>query len=46
MAQAWFGGDLGISPAIAANVAIAAQISAVLFLLARKPYRRAMEAVA
>ena len=40
MAQAWFGGDLGISRGIAANVPIAA----LLFVLTRKPYRRAMEA--
>ena len=46
MAHAWFGGDLGISPAIAANVAIAAPISAVLFLLTRRPYQRALGAVA
>ena len=44
MARAWFGGDLGIGRGIAANVAIAAPISALLFVLTRKPYRRAMEA--
>lgn len=42
MAHAWFAGDLGITPAISANVAIAAPISAILFALTRKPYRKAM----
>jgi MFS family permease len=44
MAHAWFGGDLGISRGIAADVAIAAPLSAVLFLLTRQPYQRAMDA--
>jgi MFS family permease len=46
MAHAWFGGDLGVSKGIAANVAIAAPLSALLFWFTRKPYRRAMDSVA
>jgi MFS family permease len=46
MAHAWFGGDLGVSKGIAANVAVAAPLSALLFWFTRKPYRRAMDSVA
>ena len=38
MSQGWFGGDAGISHAIAANVAIAAPLSLAVLLLTRKHY--------
>ena len=43
-AQRFFGGDLGISAAMAANVAIAAPLGALVSMAARAPYRRAREA--
>ena len=41
MAQSFFGGDLGISAAIATDVAIAAPLSALVFVFTRKHYRAA-----
>lgn len=41
MAQRFFGGDLGISAAIATNVALAAPLSALVLALTRKHYRAA-----
>ncbi len=43
MAQRFYGGDLGISAAIASDVAIAAPLSAGIFLLTRKHYRAAQD---
>ena len=45
MGQRLYGGDLGISAAIATNVAIAAPLSALVFVLTRKHYRAAQDAV-
>ena len=44
ISQSVFGGDMGISRAIATDVAIAAPISALLFALTCAPYRRALAA--
>ena len=43
MAQRLFGGDLGISAAIATIVAIAAPLSGLIFMVTRKPYRAAQD---
>ena len=43
MSQKLFGGDLGISAAIATDVAIAAPLGVLVFWLTRQPYRAALE---
>ena len=44
LAQGVFGGDLGISRAMAANVAVAAPIGALIILFCRRSYCAALEA--
>lgn len=46
MSQGLFGGDAGISAAMAANVAISAPLSALMMMLTLGPYRRALAGTA